>query len=121
MKYCQKCGKEMLDEAVICPGCGYPTDYYKEMQKLSQQGTTDAYELALSRKLGLTAIIGGIFIPLLGIICGIIGMIKANKYKFIHSDNSSVQQFFNLNLVGLILSVVLSIIYSLIISISFVL
>ena len=22
MKYCSKCGKELLDEAVICPGCG---------------------------------------------------------------------------------------------------
>lgn len=22
MKYCQKCGKQILDEAVICPGCG---------------------------------------------------------------------------------------------------
>ena len=22
MKYCQKCGKELFDEAVICPGCG---------------------------------------------------------------------------------------------------
>ena len=22
MKYCQKCGKELLDEAVICPNCG---------------------------------------------------------------------------------------------------
>lgn len=22
MKFCQKCGKELMDEAVICPGCG---------------------------------------------------------------------------------------------------
>lgn len=22
MKYCEKCGKELLDEAVVCPGCG---------------------------------------------------------------------------------------------------
>ncbi len=25
MKYCAKCGKELFDEAVICPGCGCPT------------------------------------------------------------------------------------------------
>lgn len=25
MKYCSKCGKEIFDEAVICPGCGCPT------------------------------------------------------------------------------------------------
>ena len=22
MKYCSKCGKELFDEAIICPGCG---------------------------------------------------------------------------------------------------
>ena len=22
MKFCQKCGKELVDEAVFCPGCG---------------------------------------------------------------------------------------------------
>lgn len=22
MKYCQKCGKELYDEAIVCPGCG---------------------------------------------------------------------------------------------------
>ena len=22
MKFCSKCGKEILDEAVVCPGCG---------------------------------------------------------------------------------------------------
>lgn len=26
MKYCSKCGKELFDEAVICPGCGCPTE-----------------------------------------------------------------------------------------------
>lgn len=24
MKYCTKCGNQLLDEAVICPGCGCP-------------------------------------------------------------------------------------------------
>ncbi len=26
MKYCSKCGKEILDETVICPGCGCPVE-----------------------------------------------------------------------------------------------
>lgn len=26
MKYCSKCGKELLDEAVICVGCGCPVE-----------------------------------------------------------------------------------------------
>ena len=27
MKYCKKCGNELLDEAVICPKCGCSTGY----------------------------------------------------------------------------------------------
>ena len=26
MKYCEKCGKELFDEAIICPGCGCPVE-----------------------------------------------------------------------------------------------
>ena len=26
MKYCSKCGKELFDEAVFCPGCGCATE-----------------------------------------------------------------------------------------------
>lgn len=26
--YCRNCGKELSDAAVICPGCGVPTDNY---------------------------------------------------------------------------------------------
>lgn len=29
MKYCSKCGKEILDEAVICPHCGCAADNRK--------------------------------------------------------------------------------------------
>ena len=25
MKFCEKCGKEIMDEAVVCPGCGCAT------------------------------------------------------------------------------------------------
>lgn len=29
MKYCGKCGKQVMDEAVICPGCGYALEKTK--------------------------------------------------------------------------------------------
>ena len=29
MKYCSHCGKELLDEAVVCPGCGCSVDSAK--------------------------------------------------------------------------------------------
>ena len=39
MKYCEKCGNQLLDEAVMCPKCGYtitkPT-YTKEQEEQSK-------------------------------------------------------------------------------------
>ena len=32
MKYCSKCGKELLDEAVVCPGCGCSMDNKSNLQ-----------------------------------------------------------------------------------------
>lgn len=32
MKYCQHCGKEILDEAIICPGCGCSTQGTAKIQ-----------------------------------------------------------------------------------------
>lgn len=33
MKYCSKCGNELLDEAVICPKCGCPVESVKKQGK----------------------------------------------------------------------------------------
>ncbi|MBQ7096316.1 MAG: hypothetical protein IJN80_07730 [Clostridia bacterium] len=30
MKYCQKCGKELVDEAVVCTGCGCTVEQPKK-------------------------------------------------------------------------------------------
>ena len=56
MKYCQKCGKEIMDEAVICVHCGC------QVPGASRKivATDDAPDL-------VSAILGGI-IPLLGLI-----------------------------------------------------
>ena len=37
MKFCQKCGKEIMDEAVICPGCGCSVENtdVKKIEKIS--------------------------------------------------------------------------------------
>lgn len=40
MKYCQKCGKELNDAAVICPGCGCPVNGRTEISE------KDAYRQA---------------------------------------------------------------------------
>lgn len=35
MKFCEKCGKELLDEAVICPGCGCAVEPKIEKKEIS--------------------------------------------------------------------------------------
>ena len=57
MKFCQHCGKEILDEAVICPGCGCSVQVTKSIQ------TT---EVDQSVSAGLVVL--AVLIPLFGII-----------------------------------------------------
>lgn len=58
MKFCQRCGKELTDEAVFCPGCGYSADKTVTVQ---QTKTVDQ-----SVSVGL--VILAVLIPLFGII-----------------------------------------------------
>ena len=38
MKFCSKCGKEIMDEAVICPGCGCSVVQEKREEKDFRKG-----------------------------------------------------------------------------------
>ena len=51
MKYCEKCGKELFDEAVICPGCGC------SVSGNSQKSNTDVYYKQLSNRVKINGII----------------------------------------------------------------
>ncbi len=65
MKYCRKCGKELDDNAVVCPHCGVLVDD----NALKPKSTTNTI-----------AIVGFIFsflIALVGLICSIIGLKKS--------------------------------------------
>ena len=53
MKHCAKCGKELFDEAVVCPGCGCPTEAPKVAKKDPE---------ANKKILGVACIAGGIVI-----------------------------------------------------------
>jgi len=72
MKFCSHCGKEIMDEAVICPGCGCAVAGNQISQNEPQ---TEVYE---SKSTANCALLFAFFLPLLGIIFGIIG---ACKYK----------------------------------------
>ena len=72
MKYCSKCGKELFDEAVICPGCGCAVGNINTPQ-FSNKNTFVQPE---SPTLANCAIAFAILMPIVGIILGIIGAVK---------------------------------------------
>lgn len=36
MKFCSKCGKELFDEAVVCPKCGCATENKKQNKQTNK-------------------------------------------------------------------------------------
>ncbi len=92
MKFCEKCGKELLDEAVICPGCGCEVTLKQksiETQVVPKQAkyafVFGILSLLLLAPFGILAIIlavkskeqtGGIMCKKAktGLVCGIIGL-----------------------------------------------
>ena len=57
MKFCQHCGKEVLDEAVICPACG-----------CSVQATNNNQATEVDQSVSAGLVVLAILIPLFGII-----------------------------------------------------
>ena len=68
--FCTKCGKEINDEAVICPSCGCPTHNYKA-QFQSQQATPNIIA-TIAQRYKINGIIW-IVIAALQLIIGICG------------------------------------------------
>ncbi|MBE6748854.1 MAG: zinc-ribbon domain-containing protein [Ruminococcaceae bacterium] len=69
MRFCQKCGKEIMDEAVVCPGCGC---------SVKNETAPVEFEVPKSAK---NAKIFGILAILLLAPFGIPAIILANKSK----------------------------------------
>lgn len=57
MKFCQHCGKEIFDEAVICPGCG-----------CSVQSTNNVQATEVDESVSAGLVVLAVLIPLFGII-----------------------------------------------------
>ena len=60
--FCYKCGKQLDDEAVICPGCGCATKNYGAKAKTSSAVNSNA-----SDKSRLIALILCVFVGFLGV------------------------------------------------------
>jgi uncharacterized membrane protein YvbJ len=67
MKYCSKCGKEIMDEAVICPGCGCAQENNVQGNSVPQikEALSDIQKEAWSNSGWLLL---GFFIPIVGLI-----------------------------------------------------
>ncbi len=88
MKYCTHCGKEILDEAVICVGCGCATEAQPHHQSI---GVSSVDRTALVDKLaqrvntngiiwlviGILQILGGISFDWFMLIVGVLNIISS--------------------------------------------
>ncbi len=91
MKFCQKCGKEIMEEAIVCPNCGCATETKSQPAKVAVPKSAKnasifgILSILLLAPLGIPAIIlankskaetGGVMCKQAktGFICGIIGL-----------------------------------------------
>jgi len=78
--FCSKCGKEIMDEAVICPNCGCPTNNYTQPRQETKVGHSDDYVMIreYADKAKRAKILGAFAVLLslgIGLIFTIIGMV----------------------------------------------
>ena len=77
--FCSKCGKEIMDEAVICPGCGCVVQGEKFNQATSIQNSN---KVSTSLILGIVGIVFAWIFALIGHITSIISIVLGIKeYK----------------------------------------
>lgn len=77
MKYCSHCGKEVLDDAIICPGCGCSVQYNNMNNGAPQNQVppiVDNYSA-----LSVAGLILAFFQPLVGLILSILGHNEAKR------------------------------------------
>ncbi|MBR3954071.1 MAG: zinc ribbon domain-containing protein [Clostridia bacterium] len=71
MKYCSKCGKEIMDDAVICVHCGCQVAGATTLELNVQRQKKE-----LSPDVAKYAFIFAFLMPLVGLILGIVGVTK---------------------------------------------
>lgn len=102
MKYCTHCGKELLDEAVICVGCGCPVAGQSTQTAYGQAANGAALINTLAQRLntngiiwlviGVLQILGGIFLNWFLLIVGalnIISSVQDMKYSKTLTEKSN--------------------------------
>ncbi len=84
MKFCTKCGKELMDDAVICPACGCATEEKSPASTVTQNGGNAVKK---SNGIAIASLICGIvaflinplyIVSIAAIVLGIIGLANAH-------------------------------------------
>lgn len=81
--FCEKCGKEIMDEAVICPNCGCGTSKNNFQSNNTMQLNEENNIISSISNLTAPARILSIFIPMIGIIIASIGLFKISSAKML--------------------------------------
>lgn len=131
--YCGKCGRQIPDGVYYCENCGEPVNKpytqqpfnsgeninrtYQQVPPQFNQYTPEAYEYMIMTKIdeartfGIISIVAGLFIPILGIILGCIGISKlndiplSNQYRLESERKKKTAK--NLCIAGIVIPIVL--------------
>ena len=87
MKYCEKCGKEIHDEAVVCPSCGCSTQ-----AKPAPAPAPVANDMAENPKTARFALGFAFLCPIVGLIFGIKG-IKQKAQNAVYNRDTPFYSF----------------------------
>ena len=78
--FCTHCGKEIAENAVICPGCGCPTDnFYLAPMPAAKRLNGVAIAALVASILGMILGIYYLIVPAIGLILSVIALVYAKK------------------------------------------
>ena len=103
--YCQKCGAEIADEAIVCPKCGCATG--NTIQSANQMAVPTENEISSAKTMSILSIVLGFLIPLAGWILGGIALSKTNSMIANGVVDERVAMSKSMSVVGLIVSTVI--------------
>ena len=124
MKYCTHCGKELLDEAVICVGCGCAVNAQTGQTGYGSAVDRNALLNTLSQRvntngiiwlvIGILQVLGGIFINWILLIVGVLNIISSvrdmNYSKTVFNDPTDIVAKFE-PLTGPIITLIYNLIF----------
>ncbi|MBO4338572.1 MAG: zinc-ribbon domain-containing protein [Clostridia bacterium] len=86
--FCTKCGKEIDNNAVMCPNCGCATSYRDFRQNDTMAELQEQNLVSSISNLGTLSLIFAFIIPIVSIILAIVGFSKISSSKSMIKTNS---------------------------------